>query len=165
MADAVPLQFPVQLDVLGRAGAAALGAYGALGLAHAGRCDAGATCSAWTARVGLQGTWSFRTESGLEPWVGLASGYEWASEDRTRGGGTVITRYRGFEPLAVQGGLEWRVFRRLALGPYTLVSVGRYTRYAVDTGLESASVSIPSPTTHVWFQVGVRGRLSMGEAR
>jgi hypothetical protein len=160
MSDVVPVQYPVQLDLLAGQGPLSAGAYGSLGLASSGRCP-GASCSAWAARVGLQATWTFALEGGPEPWVGIASGYEWMTEDR-RQGGTLTTRYRGFEPLAAQGGVEWRVWRWLALGPYGLVSVGRYARYSVDTGLEQASVAIPDRALHVWLQAGVRGRFVAG---
>jgi outer membrane protein len=160
MSEVVPVQYPVQLDLLAREGPLAAGAYGSLALATAGRCP-GASCSAWAARVGLQATWTFARPRGPAPWAGVASGYEWIGEDR-RQGGTVTTRYRGFEVLAVQGGAEWRLWDRVALGPYALLSVGRYARYALDTGLAQTSVAIPDRAIHAWFHVGVRGRLLLG---
>jgi hypothetical protein len=162
MGDAVPLQVPFQLDLLARQGPLALGGYGAVGWARAGRCG-GASCSAWAARAGLQGTWSFAAVRGAEPWFGLASGYEWISADRHQGGGTITTRFRGFEPVAVQGGVEWRLWRWLAVGPYALASAGRYARYSLDTGVDQGSVAIPDRTVHAWFHVGVRGRLVLGD--
>jgi hypothetical protein len=162
LSDVVPVQYPLQLDVLGREGPLALGAYGALALGHAGRCP-GASCSARAARVGLQGTWTLGLEGGAEPWLGLAAGLEWIFERRTEGG-TVKASYRGIAPLALQGGVEWRVWRWVALGPYGALALGRYDRYSVDTGLESASVSIPHRSWHAWVEVGVRGRLVL-EAR
>jgi outer membrane protein len=163
VSDVVPAQYPLQLDVLGREGPLALGAYGSFGLASAGRC-AGASCSAWAARIGLQGTWTFTTAGGSEPWLGVATGYEWISESRTQGG-TVTSKFRGPELLALQGGIEWRIAPWLALGPYALVSLGRYVRYSVDTGVESGSVAIPDRAFHAWFHAGVRGRLVLGDRR
>jgi hypothetical protein len=160
MSDVVPAQYPLQLDALGRLGPLAFGAYGAYALASPGRC-AGATCSAWAARAGLQVTWTFATEGGSAPWLGLASGYEWLGVER-RQGGTVTAGYRGLEPLALQGGVEWRVASWLALGPYGAFSAGRYARYTLDTGLERASVAVPHPALHAWFHLGVRGRLVLG---
>lgn len=157
MTDVVAAQYPAQLDVLGAWGPVAVGAYGALGLATAGRCGH-ATCSAWTGRLGLQATWTFVTAGGSEPWVGVASGYEWVSESRTQGG-TVATRWRGLEPFAIQGGWEWRVLPWLTTGPYALLSFGSYARYTVDTGIEQATVAIPHQTVHAWFHLGVRGRI------
>lgn len=160
MTDVVPAQFPVQLDILGRRGPISLGAYGAIALGVPGRCT-GASCSAWAARAGLEASFTFPTAGRGAPWVGVASGYEWLAVDRTQGG-TVATRYRGLEPLAIEGGIEWPVLRWLALGPYGLLSVGRYARYAVDTGLEQGSVAIPHRAVHAWLQAGVRGRLLLG---
>jgi len=164
IADTIPLQFPIQLDALLGQGPLALGAYGSWGPAHAAKCG-DASCSAWVGRLGLQATWTFAVEGGPAPWVGLASGYEWAREDRTRGG-TVTTTWAGWEPIAVQGGVEWRVLRWLALGPYGLVGVGRYSRYTVDTGFEQASSAIPHQAIHAWIHLGVRGRfLIWGEPK
>jgi hypothetical protein len=162
VSDTIPLQLPLQLDALWREGPLAGGLYGSWAPARAGRCG-DASCSAHVARLGLQGTWTFaRGEGGGEPWAGLASGYEWATEKRTRGS-TVTTSWSGFELLAVQGGVEWRLGDWLALGPFGLVSVGRYAHVTVDTGFDSASDAIASKSVHAWFQLGVRGRLALGE--
>jgi outer membrane protein len=163
MADVVPVQVPLQLDVLVAYRDLSAGIYGAWAPARAGRC-AGASCTAWAARLGLQAAWTFHGDGGSAPWVGVASGYQWVSLDRTRDG-TVTTRYEGFEPFAVQGGIEWPVVRWLALGPYALASIGRYARYSVDTGVEQASASIPHRAFHGWLEVGVRGRLAFGDRR
>ena len=162
--DVVPVQFPLQLDALWREGPISGGLYGSWGPGRAGRCGAGSTCSARVWRVGLQATWTFATAGGSEPWVGLASGYEWAIVDRTRGS-TITTTLRGFEPIAVQGGIEWRLGRWLALGPYALAGLGQYSRMSVDTGYGAASEDIPDRSVHGWIHVGVRGRLVLGGAR
>ncbi len=164
MSDVVPLHFPVQLDALWREGPIAGGLYASWGPGRAGRCGAGASCSASVTRLGLEATWTFRSGGGPEPWAGIATGYEWATHERTRGG-TVKTSLRGFEPLAAQGGVEWRVHPRLALGPYGLLGVGRYARMSVDTGLASGSAPIDARAIHAWFHAGVRARLVLGGER
>jgi hypothetical protein len=161
VADAVPFQVPVQLDALWREGPGSAGLYVSWGPARAGRCASGATCSASVLRLGIQGTWAFGTSSGAEPWVGLAAGYAWARQEQTRGG-TIATTWAGFEPIAVQGGIEWRLARWLALGPCALAGLGRYSRYAVDTGFDSGAVEIPEKAFHAWFHLGVRGRFVLG---
>lgn len=163
MSDVAPIQVPLHLDLLLQHRELSAGIYGAWAPARAGRCT-GATCSAWAARVGLQAAWTFSGDDGSAPWLGLASGYAWVSEDRTRDG-TVTTRYHGFEPLALQGGVEWRVVRWLALGPYGMVSLGRYARYSVDTGIEQASAAVPHRAVHAWLEAGIRGRLTLGGGR
>lgn len=164
MSDVLPVQFPLQLDALWRVGPFSAGFYGSWGPGRAGRCGAGTTCSARDWRVGLEATWTFRTAGGVEPWVGLASGYEWAIVDRTHGG-TITTTLRGFEPAAIQGGVEWRLGRWLALGPYLLAGAGRYAVESVDTGFGSASEDVPNRALHAWIHVGVRGRLVLAGAR
>jgi hypothetical protein len=162
--DVIPVQFPLQLDALWKVGPFAAGFYGSWGPGRAGSCGPGTTCSARDWRVGLQATWTFATQGGSEPWAGLASGYEWAIVDRTHGG-TIETTLRGFEPIAIQGGIEWRIGRWLALGPYGLVGIGRYTKVSVDTGFGAASEDVPDRAVHAWLHAGVRGRLVLGGGR
>jgi hypothetical protein len=164
VADAIPLQFPIQLDALWRAGSFGAGVYGSWGPARAGQCGSGATCSASVARVGIQAPWTFRSAGRMEPWLGLAAGYEWARSEETRSS-TLRTTYSGFEPIAVQGGVEWRLARWFAAGPYVLLGLGRYTRYSVDTGFDAGSTDIPAPAFHLWFHGGVRARFVLGGGR
>jgi hypothetical protein len=167
VADLVRMQFPVQLDALWRAGALSAGAYGSWGLGLV-RCDPGASCDASVWRLGLQATWSFRRGEGasglraFEPWVGLATGYEWAVHGRSRGGSDVSTTFRGFELVALQGGLEWRIAPRVALGPAFLIGVGRYSHMSVATPVESASAPLADRSVHAWYHLAARARVTLG---
>jgi hypothetical protein len=156
--DTVRLQLPVlQLDAMWRVGRVAAGAYGSWGRAQVGACDR--SCSGSVARLGVQAAWTFARLRGAEPWAGAAFGWEWATERRERGGTEVETRWRGLELLAAQGGVEWRVGRWLAAGPFVLAALGRYDDVSVDTGLDSASRELGRTAFHVWVQAGVRARL------
>jgi hypothetical protein len=163
--DVVDFQVPLQVDGLWRFGELAAGVYGSYGIARAPCGDVG-SCSASVWRLGVQGTRSFGPIlRGAEPWLGLAAGYEWAKQRRERESTVVETTWRGFELLALQGGLEWRLARRVAVGPVLLVGAGRYANVDLDTGLDSASAEIPGKALHYWIHLGVRGRLVLGEAR
>src|SRR6266511_3657918 len=159
VSDALSLQVPLQLDALWRTGRLAAGLYGSWGLARYGACGSG-SCSASVSRLGLEATWSFAPISGAEPWAGVGTGYEWASATRAQSGTSTDTRWRGFELAEAQGGVEWRVGPRFALGPFLLVGVGRYARYTVETREESATAEIARKAFHAWIHIGVRGRRS-----
>jgi hypothetical protein len=154
MSDAVALQFPVQVDALWREGRIDAGLYGSWGLADAGGCAPGETCSATVWRVGAQASWTF-TAGSSAPWAGLSFGWEWASVDRSAGG-TITSTFSGPE-LALQGGVEWRLLPWLALGPYALLGGGQYGRYAVSTPASGASADITDRAIHVWLDLGIRG--------
>jgi hypothetical protein len=162
ISDAVRLQVPLQLDALWDFGPWAVGAYGSWGWGQVGSCDG--SCDGSVLRAGIQGTRAFSRRGGV-PWAGLAAGYEWATEERTRGGHEETTRWRGFELFQLQGGMEWRLARAVALGPYALVGLGRYTDATVDTGVASQSVSLPDRALHAWIHLGVRGRVILGGSR
>ncbi len=157
MSDEVRTQFPVQLDALARFGRASAGAYGSWGIARSGSCEG--SCAS-VARAGLQATWTFATWHGTEPWAGIGAGWEWAKE-RAHG---VKTSWRGWE-LAAQGGLEWQVAPRVAVGPFLLLGAGRYTDVELDTGFGSASAELARKSVHAWFHAGVRARLVLGGER
>jgi hypothetical protein len=160
VADTVRFERPfLQLDALLKGGGLAGGVYGSWGWASVGECDG--SCSGSVARLGIQATWTFPPARGVrggKPWAGAALGWEWATEQRARGETEVETRWSGPE-LASQGGIDWRVGRWVALGPFLAFSFGRYTAVSVDTGLDSASDDIPDKAFHVWVQAGVRARL------
>jgi hypothetical protein len=158
--DAVPFHFPLQLDALWRYRRAAAGLYGSWGRGTVDSCEG--SCSATVWRAGIQAAWTFAPVRGAEPWAGASAGYEWATARRARAGSEVDATWRGWELLAAQGGIEWRVARAVALGPFLVVGLGRYTDLSVDTGLDSASAPIRDRAVHGWVQLGVRARLAPG---
>ena len=163
VSDVVTMQFPLQLDALWRHRNVSAGGYASWGRGRVDACSGSCSASVW--RLGLQATWSFAPVRGAEPWAGLATGYEWASARRERAGAEVKSTWKGFEVLALQGGVEWRLGRRFALGPFLLLGFGRYSDLSVETGFGSAEAPIAERAFHGWFHAGVRGRLVLGGER
>ncbi len=158
MSETVRSLIPVQLDVLLGRGPLAAGAYASYGAGTAGGCDPGAQCTASSYRVGAEATWTFSgIRAQFEPWAGAGVGYEWAMRESERGG-SEVERYRGMELLSLQGGADFLLHRHLALGAFVLVSLGRYSRYSLETPVESSSREIADKSVHAWLEVGVRGR-------
>jgi hypothetical protein len=161
MSDAMNSQLPLQLDLLWRAGRASAGAYGSWGVGQVGgdACS-GASCSASVLRAGVQGLWAFEPFGGarIVPWAGVGLGWEWATRRRERLGSRISSTWSGAE-LSVQGGAEWPVAGRFGVGPFLLLSTGRYARESVDTPVESGSAGIGERAVHVWIHVGLRGRV------
>jgi hypothetical protein len=160
--DAVALQFPIQLDLGWRVGAFTIGAYGSWAPARPPRCPSGASCSASAVRLGVQGTWTFEPSAGMQGWLGAGTGWERATSHVKRSGTDDATSYSGLELFQVQSGLEWRLHRRLALGPYLQLGLGRYSDVRVQTKVESASASIADRAVHAWLYAGVRARVPLG---
>ena len=166
VADAIQFQFPIQLDAGWAFGPLTVGAYGSWGYGLVGKCQG--SCDASVVRAGLEATWTFESVPdvrGAAPWAGVGTGYEWATERRSGAGNAVTTTWRGFELFSVQGGLEWRVAPAVALGPFLLVGVGRYTNIALDTGVDTASAELTHRAVHAWIHAGVRARLVLEKPR
>lgn len=170
LSEQLGVQFPVQLDALWRADRFAAGGYGSWGPGGAGTCDAGASCDGSSWRAGVQATYALRAAGGrapgwegFQPWAGVGAGWEWTTH-RQRADGEVLTAWNGPE-ISAQGGVEWRVGRRLALGPVLLVGLGRYRHLSVETPFDSGSTALPRRSIHAWVHLGARARLALGPTR
>lgn len=164
MSDAMRSQVPLQLDLLWREGPLSAGAYASWGLGQVAgaTCGSGASCSASGIRVGAEALYAFAPfgQAGIVPWAGLGLGWEWATRRRERLGSEVSWTWSGWE-LALQGGAEWPLAGRFAVGPFAQLAIGRYARVALDTPEESASAGIGDGATHAFLHVGVRGRIDL----
>lgn len=162
MAETVRWQLPLQVDALWREGPLAAGAYASYGVGIAGGCDPDARCTASSWRVGAEATWTFRaSHPGLEPWVGAGAGYEWTTRRSERAGAETEWAYRGVELASLQGGADFRVGRRIAVGPFALLSIGRYQRVRLDTPVEEGSREIGGKSFHGWLEIGLRGTFDL----
>jgi hypothetical protein len=163
MSDAMRSQVPIQGDALWRLGAVAAGVYASYGIGQVPPevCGAGADCAASAIRAGIEGLSTLRLwRGGPTPWVGAGLGWEWATQRRERLGARTRTTWSGPEGL-LQAGAEWRLGERLAVGPFALLALGRYTRVSLDTTEASASASIGDRALHAWIHVGVRGTVDL----
>lgn len=159
IADVAKGQVPLQLDALWRFTDRFAGGlyfsygFGLLGGGVADRCDAlGADCSVATLRLGVQGTYQLAPVAGrFLPWVGGGIGYEWVRQSVSTGTFDSSQSVSGWEFLSVQGGADVKVGAKLFVGPYALLSWGRYS--SVDGNAVSAKA------WHEWLHLGVRGKL------
>lgn len=107
-------------------------------------------------RVGVQGTYGFAPRVAT-PWVGAGLGYEWSLVHWEVQGEGLSERAdvtaRGAELANVQAGLDWPVARRVSLGPFAMVTLGRYTRIASSSSSLTAG---GERTVHLWSEIGIR---------
>lgn len=146
MSDGVKSQIPLQLDFMWGVGQAlALGGYVSYGFAQLeGDCT---DCSATDLRIGFQGTYAFKDVSQqFVPWLGAGFGYEMSSVDN----GFVTADTSGWEYLNLQGGADYKVGEKFAVGPYVLFSIGEYSNIEGN--------DIPETAMHQWLGFGFRGK-------
>ena len=170
MSDLAGAQVPVQADALwrfGRPGAGearglAAGAYASWGPGLVVRCDPGASCSAWSLRLGLQATWTFHPSfSSFDAWAGAGWGWEWTKRRRAYGGNEVAWTYGGMEVVSLQGGADVLRRGRATFGPFLLVAIGRYSTLGLDTPVETGDGEIAGKRIHSWAEVGVRAKFDL----
>jgi len=158
---AVPVAIPFELDLGGRFPfGLALGAYFQLA-PGVPDCPAGETCDALYSRIGVQAEFRFRNGSRVMPWVGGGLGWEFFSfREELNGLGATLTA-TGPE-LSLQGGVDFRLGRRWAIGPYLTLAFARFDRERLETSLGNATATVPSGdrSTHTWIHLGVRSSVT-----
>lgn len=166
---AVTSQAPLQLEVSARAWRdLSAGLYASYGLGRAdgaaifGACGVpGVSCSGRVVRAGIQGRWSFPHVQPFVPWAGGGLGWEWAKVEGKDVTGRSTADVHGYE-LTLQGGGDYRVTPRLAVGPYVQLGLGRYQRDRVTVGgADAGRGAITHPAFHGWLGLGVAGRLDV----
>lgn len=153
-------QVPVQLDAGWRLGSATVGGYVAYGFGVGPPCDGGARCEATVLRLGAAGALSRPLAPRVEAWGGAALGWESSTHRRVRPGGEVETSYGGPEA-SLQAGVDFRIARRLALGPWVQLAVGRYQTLRVASATDSATAGVDDGASHAWFLAGVRAAFEL----
>lgn len=113
----------------------------------------------WASRVvaGAQAQIHGSPRSVVDPWAGLAIGYEVLDVDSPLGGGS----FRGGD-VAGQVGVDWRAETRVAMGPFVDVGVGWFLACANSS---SAPCTLPAIGRHEWVTVGIRAAFDFAAGR
>ncbi len=122
-------------------------------------CDAGASCSGYDMRLGVEVAYAFMPDGSYNPWVSLGTGWEWTGLSVSAGGVTVKPSLNGWEYFNVQGGVDFPLSKLFAIGPYVGYFGGSYTTVSDGSG---SSISVPSGNRafHGWFQFGAKATFS-----
>jgi hypothetical protein len=121
-------------------------------------CLAGASCSASDMRLGLEVMYGFNP-TGMNPWVSLGTGWEWAFSSISAGGASINASTSGWEYFNVQAGIDFPLSKLFALGPYVGYFGGSFTNQSITVDGQTASSTIDSANRafHGWFQIGAKG--------
>ncbi|HVP61162.1 MAG TPA: PEGA domain-containing protein [Myxococcaceae bacterium] len=159
MSDYASFTVPIWLDVGVRLGGSwFLGAYfsyGFGGSTDATACGTGFQCSPSTLRFGGQVHWHPLGSAGLDPWVGLGSGYEKLSIG-VSGSATGTFDLSGWEFGNLQVGLDFALGSVVKIGPWVSFSIGQYGTESASGAKGSYSRSVPNTTIHQWLMGGIR---------
>ena len=130
-----------------------------------GGCPEGLDCSASGVRLRIQAQYAFAPGAPLNPWLGVALGYEWVDSEL---GGELFsipfeasTTHSGPDLLQLQGGADFRVNDGFALGPFAAVSAMQYTSCSLELSGEESSCEVDDGGWHGWLVLGVRGALEL----
>jgi hypothetical protein len=136
-------------------------AFGQVNDAGTGCGTRNVSCSASMTQVAVEGLFYIPFGAPFVPWVGVATGYEWASLDASGNLANTSFAVRGAEFVTVQAGADVPVGPRFALGPFISYSIGRYATSSVQLNGTTTTQDIANPSTHEWLQLGVRGTFGL----
>ncbi|NVJ23124.1 MULTISPECIES: outer membrane beta-barrel protein [Myxococcus] len=106
--------------------------------------DTGISCSASQLRLGVNVAYHLNVTPKIDPWVSLGVGYEFLNQsvkaEESGESATAKVSVKGFEFIAAQVGLDYRITPKFSVGPFATVTAGQYS--SVTTSFET-SVDIP----------------------
>jgi hypothetical protein len=115
------------------------------------------SCSGDDLTVGVDGHYHFHSDGPIEPWIGLAVGYEWAHEHLTGGiAGDTSFSTDGWALFNLQVGGDYKASPSIRLGAFGAVGVGHYANSSATAGNTSSSSS-SGGSLHEWLTFGMRG--------
>jgi hypothetical protein len=167
MSDAIKSQVPLQVELgFPVSPAVSLGGYFSYGIGQVGgdikdECEYyDLDCSARSVRLGVQALFALGNPgSGLAPWAGAGIGYEWAGFEQKGYGDSFELKTSGPE-LNLQLGGDYRVNPNFSVGPYVMLSIGRYSNVEVESTFGSGEVPADE-TLHEWLGFGIRGKFDL----
>ena len=119
----------------------------------------GGDCTGSDVRAGLELQYHFLPYQQVDPWLGLGVGAEFLNDHDNVSG--TSERFSGWEFPMLEGGLDFAVTRRFALGPYASLSYGQYTSHRVEQAGVATTTDIADQAWHNWFQVGVKATIKL----
>ena len=116
-----------------------------------GTQDLAAGGSAYTAGAGIESNYHFLPENDWDPWIGLAFGYRglWVTTDQTSSWQGIGSR--------LSLGVDFRVSRELAVGPY--IAAGTNIYFHEDTPNSSSGIDRRKLT--LWVGAGLQARFDL----
>ncbi len=137
----------------------AFGLYGSLTRYSAGDTLAGGT-SVDGATAGLFADFHFRADRTTDPWIGLSTAWRglWLSPDVGQTSG-----FQGWEIARFCAGIDYRVTRSVAMGPYLGFAVSTFLSENTPDTTEYKAIDGPRPD--FFFFAGIEGRFDFGGDR
>ena len=121
-------------------------------------CDEGASCSINVMRFGVNLAYHTAPFAKVDPWVGLGIGYERFNVSESFGDFKLNATFSGFEFAALQGGVDFKLSKNFAVGPFATFTVGQYSSASVSDGEDSESVDIDEKGLHFWLMGGIKAQ-------
>jgi len=137
-------------------------------------CRSETKCSGHAFGVGVQVQYHTTTSELLDPWVGFGVGYEQLThsvlasfydptEQQVRSNGWE-QRVNGIELAKLQAGLNFRVAKAVAFGPFLSYSLGEFlteTQTAFWNDSQTSTSGNLDPALHEWLTVGMKGTVAL----
>jgi len=118
-------------------------------------------CNGLSLRFGGLVQYNIRPAATVNPWVGVAIGYEIARSSGTNGKNSVENRLAGLELAHLMAGVDFRLGPLFGIGPFADFALGQYsTAETVQNAggrVTTLGGDIADSALHEWVTLGARG--------
>jgi hypothetical protein len=120
----------------------------------AGCKTSGVSCSASDLTFGADFAVHLSPDGSLDPWLSAGIGYEVTNISvASTSKSTYKGSYSGIQLINLQAGVDYKVLRRLGVGPVIIFSLDEY----LSCSESGTSCSVPDKAAHEWLTFGLRG--------
>jgi hypothetical protein len=145
-----------------------LGGFMNVGAVNRQQSCAGSECNDGLFQLGVSAHYHLRPGRGVDPWLSAGTGVttlSFSERQSFNDDAKTSATFVGFDLLHLQAGVDFRLGRVVALGPYVGLSNGVYTGVTTETrgsyqGTTRDTDRFASTTLHTWTSLGVRGRFN-----
>lgn len=130
--------------------------YGFGGSTTSDICTTGLECSSSTLRVGAQVHWHPLGNVGVDPWMGLGTGYESLKINISGGGDSGAVTFSGWEFVNIQLGLDFALSSAIKIGPWVSFSLGQYSSVSGSVNTVGNFTDITNKSIHEYLLGGIR---------
>ena len=122
-------------------------------------CDqTGVSCSVNLLMYGVQANLHLAPYQALDPWLGVAFGFENIIAGVSQGNVSSSITDSGLDYVTFMVGADYKPTPNFGVGPFVNFALGQYSDGSVSGfgNTQTQSASIPNPALHEWLMIGIR---------
>jgi hypothetical protein len=120
--------------------------------------QSGVSCSENLLMYGVQAHFHFAPDWALDPWLGVAFGFENLNATVSQGNLSTGVNNSGFDYVTFMVGADYKPAADFGVGPFVNFTLGQYSDASMSGigSTQTQSASVPNQALHEWLILGIR---------